>query len=159
MKCSAIVEACHAHTILAKTLKIEIGGDALGARGEALGLGEMLAILVDQALAVPSKIGGGFAEARRSVDISGNAFGRLARAEHAPVLCLADGDVAGRQVHEHKRASERGVAARRERRPQVLANLDMHSEVRPILGREDQVAAKRNLLACHLDGGHARLAA
>ena len=58
MKCSAIVEACHAHTILAKTLKIEIGGDALGARGEALGLGEMLAILVDQALAVPSKIGG-----------------------------------------------------------------------------------------------------
>ena len=141
VKRGAIVEARHAHAVLAQTLQIDIGGDHC-AVGEALRLGETLAILIDQTLPVPGEVGRRFAEAGGRIDIGRDAFGRLAGTEHAPVLGLADGDVAGRQVHEHIRAGERGIAARRNRRPQILADLDMHGEVRTILGEEDQVVAE-----------------
>jgi hypothetical protein len=39
VKRSAIVESCHAHTILAKTLKIEIGGDGAKALPSAMNAG------------------------------------------------------------------------------------------------------------------------
>ena len=40
-----------------------------------------------------------------------------------PVFVLADSDVRGRQVHEHRRPREGGIARRRNRHPQVLADL------------------------------------
>ena len=48
--------------------------------------------------------------------------------EQAAVIRLADGDVAGGEVGEHRRAGERGERARRQRHPEVLADLEVQHE-------------------------------
>ena len=83
VKRGAVVEARHAHAVLAQTLQIDIGGDYLRTVQEALRLGETLAILVDQTLSVPGEVGRGLTKASRRIDIGGDALGRLARTEHA----------------------------------------------------------------------------
>ena len=159
VKRGTVIEARHPHAVLAQALQIDISDDQLRAICEALCLGETLTVFVDQALPVPGEVGGGFPKASRRIDIGGDALARLARAEHPPVLGLADGDVTGRQVHEHKRAGERSVAAGRERRPEILANLDVHGEVWPILGEDNQIAAEGDRFASHPNDRCARFAA
>jgi len=123
MKACTVVEARHAHTVLAQALQIDIGDSHLRVREKPVRLGEKLPVLVNHAVPVPGEIRGGLAEACCRVDISRKAFGRLAGAKQPPVVGFCHRDVAGRQVHKHCGAGKCGVAARRDRGPEVLAKL------------------------------------
>ena len=101
MQGGAVIEARHPHTILAQTLQIEIGAGVLRVIGKALGLGEHLAVLVDQTLSIPGEIGCRLPEAGSGIDIGRDALGRLAAAKQPPVFGLPNCHVAGRLVHEH----------------------------------------------------------
>ena len=83
---------------------------------------------VDRGVAVPGEVGRRFARAGRRIGVGRDGARRLAAAQQAPRLGLADGDVAGRQVDQHLRAGERRVARRRHRHPDVLADLDMEGD-------------------------------
>ena len=137
------VEAAHLHALVAQQVEVDVGDGELAGRREALGLGQRRAVLEDRGLAVPGEIGGGFARARRGVEIGRHAARRLRGAQQPPRLRLADRDVAGRQVGEHRRAGQRRLRAGRHRDPDVLADLGMHDQARHVLGREQQVGAER----------------
>ena len=65
---------------------------------------------------------------RRRIEIGGQAAGGLRLAEKPPRLGLADRDVAGGEVGEHRGAGERRLGAGRDRHPEVLADLGVHDE-------------------------------
>ena len=138
-----VVERAHAHALLAEQVEIDIGDRGLVVLGEALGLRQDRAVFVDAGLTVPGKIGGGLAGAGRGVEIGRHAARRLRHAQHAPRVRLADGDVAGRQVGEHRRAGQRGASAGRHRHPEVLADFGMHDQIGQVFGGEQQVGAER----------------
>jgi hypothetical protein len=76
-----VSEGCHAHSVLREALKVDVDGDELFARGEALGLGQQLPVLVDEAVTVPGQVGGGFAGTGGGVRVGGDAARRLRRAQ------------------------------------------------------------------------------
>ena len=112
---------------------------------------ELVAAFVDRGVAVPGEVGGQFAGARRRIGIGRTGARRLAAAQQPPQLGLADGDVAGRQVQQHLRARERGVARRRHRHPDVFADLDMEGHAERARRTEQHVGAERRVLARELD--------
>ena len=71
---------------------------------------------------------------------------RLRGAQQPPVVGLADGDVAGREVGQHRGAGQRGERARRQRDPQVLADLDVQHEARA--GRAPRTAGRCRTAPC-----------
>ncbi len=152
-----LAEAVLAHAVLRDPVEIDVRGDELRAVGEAVRLGEQRPVLVDEPVAVPGEIGGRFAEAGGAVEIRGEAARRLVRAELAPVAVLADDDVRRREVQQHGRARERRVRRRRDRRPQVLADLGVEGEERLVLELEHEARAERDvLLAEEIDRGARR---
>ena len=60
-----VVEGALAHPLLADPVEVDVDDRAPRAVGEALGLGEQVAALVDHRLAVPGQVGGRLALARR----------------------------------------------------------------------------------------------
>ena len=77
---------------------------------------------------------------------------RARAADQQPaVLGAGDGDRAAGQVGQHGRAGQRGLGARRDRHPHVLADLDVQLEAGHVGGGEDQVGAERHLGAADLD--------
>ena len=137
------VEAAHLHALVAQQVEVDIGHGELAGRRETLGLGQRRTVLEDRGLAVPGEIGGGFARTGRGVQIGRHAARRLRGAQQPPRLRLADRDVAGGQVGEHRRAGQCGLRAGRHRDPDVLADLGVHDQARHVLGREQQVGAER----------------
>ena len=105
-----VAERVLPHALARDALEVDVGGDEVRAVDEALRLGEQVAVLVDQRLAVPAEVGGRFAEPGRRVQVGREAARRLQADEPVPVVRLADRDVRGRQVDEHRRAGQRGVA-------------------------------------------------
>jgi hypothetical protein len=89
-------EAGLAHPLAREPLEVDVGGDEVRAVREALGLGEQLAVLVGQRLAVPGEVGRRFSEPGRRVQVRRDAARRLRRDELVPVPRLADRDVGGR---------------------------------------------------------------
>ena len=127
--------------------------------GEAVALGEQVAALVDHGLAVPGQVGrrlplaGGRVEVRRGAARAGAAY------QLAAVLGAGDGDRAAGQVEQHVRTGERGLRARWDRHPHVLADLHVDLEVGQVAGREDQVGPERHRLAREVDEAAAAVVA
>jgi hypothetical protein len=63
-----------------------------------------------------------------------------------------DRDRRGGQVEEDRRPCQRGVGARRDRGPVILANLDPEHKARTPLRGEDQIGPERHLLAAKIPG-------
>ena len=89
------------------------------------------------------------------VDVAGDRAAGMRLAEHAPPVGLADGDVARRQVGHDGRAGHGGEARGRDRRPHVLADLDVQRQMGEVLAVEQQLGAERDRGPAELDlGGH-----
>ena len=146
----AIGEAVVAQALLPDATEVDVGLDHRRVLLEARGLDELVTDLVDRGMAVPGEIGRRFARPRRRIGIGRDRPHRLAAAQQPPRLGLADGDVAGRQVHQQLGARERGVARRRDRHPHVLADLDMEGEIDAGC-LEEEIGAERHGLAQQLD--------
>ena len=131
--------------LLAQPVEVDVDDGAARAVGEALGLAEQRAHLVDHRHAVPRQVGRRLTRARGGIEVGGVAAGARRAGEQVAVLGAADGDRGGREVEQHGRAGERGLVARRHRHPHVLADLDVHGEVGQVLGGEDQVGAEGDL--------------
>ncbi len=132
-------------------IEVDVGGDQAVVLRVALGLSELIAVLIDQRLTVPGEVGSRLARPGGRVYVGAQRARRMAGAELAPILGLADKNVAGRQVGQHRRAGQSGVGARRNRRPDVLADLDVNRQVREIDGGEQQIGSERGRRAVDLD--------
>ena len=112
-----VVEGAHAAALGAQQLGVHVGDRPALPLGEALGLGEQDAVLVDHRLAVPGQVGGRLALAGRGVDVGGQTPRRRRPGHQLAVVGAADRDGAAGQVGEHRRAGQRGLGARRHRAP------------------------------------------
>ena len=128
----------------AQHVEVDIGDRRLVRHRKPFGLGQSIAVLEYRGLAVPGQVGGRLACPGRRIEISRQAAGRLRAAQQPPRLRLADGDVARREVGQHRGARQRRLAAGRVRHPDILADFGMHDEVAQIGGREQQVGAERD---------------
>jgi hypothetical protein len=72
-----VSEAGHPHPVLSQPLQVDIGGDQFGGGRETCSLGEPLAVLVDQRVAVPRQVRGGLAGTGGGVQVGGDAARRL----------------------------------------------------------------------------------
>ena len=134
-----------------ETVEVDIGCDQAVLERVALRLGQTVAVLVDQRLTVPGEVGGRLSGAGGGVEVGAERAGRMRRAQGVAVLRLADDDVAGRQVGEDRRARERAVCARRDRGPDVLADLDVDREVGDVGRGEQEVVAEGDGRAIDLE--------
>ena len=145
VRLGVVVEAALAHPLLAQPVEVDVDDGAARAVGEALGLAEQVAHLVDHRHAVPRQVGRRLARARGGVEVGRVAPGARRAGEQVAVLGAADGDGGCREVEQDGRAGERGLVARRHGHPHVLADLDVHGEVGQVLGGEDEVGAEGDL--------------
>ena len=74
---------------------------------ESLRFGQAVGIFVNHRVAVPREVSGGFAEAGGGVQIRRHAFAGLTGAKLPAISGLANGDVAGREVRQHRRPRQR----------------------------------------------------
>ena len=143
---AVVVERAHADPLGAQQLEVDVGDAALrapsGKRGDSA---SEHAVLVDHRLAVPRQIGGRLALARGGVDVGGQASRRRRAAQQGAVLGATDGDRAAAQVDQHGGAGQRGLGARRDRHPHVLADLDVDDEPGDVVGGEQQVRTERHV--------------
>jgi hypothetical protein len=140
-----VAEARLPQAVLRESLEVDVAAGELGLVAEAVGFGEAGAVLVDEGMAVPGEIRGRLAEAGGGIQVRGEAAGRLALDEQAPVVGLANRDVGRREVEQDRRAGERRQRGGRDGHPQVLA--DLHVEHEPGLSRdpEQETAAERDV--------------
>jgi hypothetical protein len=141
----AVPERRLPHPLLREPFEVDLGGDDLGVLVEALRLGQHVAVLGDQGVAVPGEVGGGLAGAGRRVQVRRQAPRRLHRHELAAIAGLADRERGGREVQQDRRAGQRGVRGRRDRHPDVLADLDVDRQQRLLLALEQDAAAERDV--------------
>ena len=83
--------------------------------------------------------------AGRGVEVRREAARRRAADQQPAVLGAGDGDRAAGEVGQHRRAGQRGLGARRDRHPHVLADLDVQHEAGHVGGPEEQVGAERHV--------------
>ena len=133
----AVVEGAVAHPLEPEPLDVDVGDGELAARAaKRADLGEQLAQLVDRALAVPGEIGGALARAGGGEDIGRRPQRADWRAHsNSRSSALPMSDVGRRQVAEDQRAGERAEGRGRQRRPIILANLDVEDEVGEVARR------------------------
>ena len=79
MRAAVVVEGAHPHALLAQQVEVDVGHRAAVAVGEAVGLGEQDAVLVDHRLTVPRQVGRRLALAGGGVDVGGQAARGLRR--------------------------------------------------------------------------------
>ena len=141
-----VAEGLRPEPLLLQPLEVEIGQDRRRVARETRGFGEQHAILVDHRLAVPGEVGAGLARPGRRVEIGRDAARRMHLAKRVAIGRLADGDVARREVQQHRRPGQRRGGGRRHGRPSVLTDLDADDEVGQVLRPQQDVGAKRRLL-------------
>ena len=73
MGAPVVVEGALPLTLLAQQVEVDVGDRPARPLGEAVGLDEQLAVLVDERLAVPRQVGGRLPLARRGVEVRGEA--------------------------------------------------------------------------------------
>ena len=130
-----------------KAADVDVGENEFRLVGKARRLCEQRAILMDHRLAVPGEVSGRLALPCGRIDIGRKAARRMRRAKRLPEVGLADDGVRRREVDEHRGACERGARGRRDRNPNVLANLHMDREPREIARLDEDVGAKGRDLA------------
>ncbi len=148
----AVDVAGHPHAVGDEPVEVHVGLDQRPLAAEPLRLGEDVAVLRDQRVPVPGEIGGRLVRARAGVDVRGDGPGGVRRAELLAIARLAHGDVAARRVRHHRGAGHRRVGARRDRHPEVLADLDRHREVVEVVGGEEEVGPERHGVVEQRDG-------
>ena len=138
---AVVVEGAHPRPLLAQEVEIDVGERHPAARRKAFGLGEQHAVLENLRLAVPGEVGRRLPCPGGRVEIGRQAAGGLRLAEKPPRLRLADRDVGGGEIGEHRGAGERrlgrgtGSAPRNPRRsrraPRSRRRRRRRKEVRP----------------------------
>ncbi len=106
---SGVAERVLPHPLLRQSLEIDFRADQLRLILETLGLDQDVAVLGNQRVAVPGEVGGRFADARRRVGVCGEASRGLTGDQRAAVVGLANRDVGGREIEQHRRAGEGSV--------------------------------------------------
>src|SRR5690606_2525808 len=99
-------EGRESRAFLNEAVEVEVRQYELLLRVEACRLGEQDVVLIDQRMPIPGQVRGGLAGARCRVEVRGGAAAGVGGAELASELGLADGDVAGREVEQHRRSGE-----------------------------------------------------
>ena len=99
---------------------------------------------MDHRLPVPGQVRRALTPSRRCENIRGHGARGLAGAKNGALFRLADDDVGGGQVQQDTRTGERLARRGRQRRPEVLADLDGEGELRAIFGVEDQGRGELN---------------
>ena len=146
-----VVEGALPHAVLPQQVEVDIGDGDLRTARKAGGLRQQRAVLPDLRLAVPGDLGRGFAGAGGGIGIGGKAAGGLRLAEHPPRLRLADGDRAAADVEQHRRAGQRRGRTRRDRHPEILADLGVQDQAGDVFGFEQQRGAEGRHLAGDAD--------
>jgi hypothetical protein len=126
------------HALIRQAVEVDVGIDDVRVVAEAFRLGQQVALFVDKRLAVPGHVVGRFAAAGRGVQVGREAARRLLAHELVPIPALAHHDVRGRQVDQHRGAGHRGERGRRNRHPDVFADLDVEAEQRQVFDLEQQ---------------------
>src|SRR5882724_5374682 len=98
-------------------------------------------------MAVPRQVCRRFARTSRRIEVSRDALARLGRTQLATIFGFADGDIAGREIRENGRAGQRGIRTRRNRRPNILTNLDVQPEPFKVLRLKNQVIPEGNIFS------------
>ena len=147
----------HLQTLLRQHVEVDIGDRRLVRHRKPFGLGQSITVLEDRGLAVPGKVGGGFASAGGGIQIGGEAAGGLRPAQQTAGFRLADGDVAGRQIGQDRGAGDGGFTAGRVRHPDVLADFGVDNQALDVGRFPQQVGAERDGAA--LDGDAAAIGA
>ena len=142
-----VVKARRPHPVLEQPFQVNVRRDHLLAIGESLRFRQQLVVLVNQRVTIPGQVRGGFARASGRIQVGRNALGRLRRAQAVAIRRLADRDVARGEIGQHSRARKGGIRARRDRRPNILANLHVQREPIDIFGLKNQIIPKRHALA------------
>jgi hypothetical protein len=93
-----IVEAVYPHSLLHQPREVHVADDHLLVGGEAFRFGQQLPVLVHHPVAIPGEIRRRFTRSSGGVRVGGNAAPRLRRTEEAPIIGLANRDVARREV-------------------------------------------------------------
>ncbi len=142
----AVAKGRPPHALLAQVVQIEVRRDEAALQRKAHRLGQPCAVLVDEGVAVPGQVGRRFAGTGRRVEIARDALRRLRSAEQPAVIGLADRDVARRQVRDHRGSRQRGIGARRQRRPDVLADFEAQHEAGYVLRLEQEAGTEGHRL-------------
>ena len=137
------IERSHLQPLLQQHVQVDVGDRRLVRHRKPFGLGQSVAVLEHRGLPVPGQVGGGFPRPRRGIQVCSKAPRRLGTAQQSAGFGLADGDVAGRQVRQHRCARDRRLAAGRVWHPDVLADLGMDDEAAQVGCSEQQVSAER----------------
>ncbi len=132
-------EAGHAQPVGGEAGQVHFGHEELRLGGEALRLGEKVAVLVDQGVTVPGEVGGRLARTRGRVEVGRHASGRLGCAEQPPVVPLGHEGIGRGEVDEDRGARQRRIAARRCGNPHVLADLEVKRQALDLGRREQEI--------------------
>ena len=137
-----------------KPIQVDVGNREVSVPPEPPGLGQDAAVLGDEAVPAEHDVGRRFARPARRIDVPAEAPAGRIRHKLSAVRRLANGLVAGAQVGEHRRPGHRLQRARRDRPPQVFADLDAEHEPGELRRRafKEQVRPERHRLPGH---GHA----
>jgi len=143
----AVGEGRLAVTIDQQPLGVDVGYDQLAVTPKALTLDDQRAVLGDQQVPAEHHVGGRLVDAGVGQHVRGEGAPRLLPHQLASVLGLADAVGGGRGVEQHRRPRQGMPAARRDRRPQVLAHLDRQADPRLVLEGEEQLGGEGDALA------------
>lgn len=134
-------EARIAAAFRAHTPQIQLRAGAAGAEG--LAFCDQRAVLTDEIVRGKDHIRRRFAVAGTCVEICAQKPRRLLRDERAAIVRLSGDLVAGGKIGDHGRARERMTGARRQRRPEILADLCGQHEFRHVLQRKSSFVPNR----------------
>src|SRR6266571_5022797 len=103
-------------------------------------------IFEDHGMAIPGQIRSRFARTCSRIEITSNTSPGLRSAQALTILCFTDCDIACGQVEENGRARQSSIAAQRDWRPKVFADLNRERQSRDVCDLVDEIVAERNPL-------------
>ena len=124
--------------------EIDIGKIEAVVTAEPFRIQKNSAVFRNQGMTAADGIGRGFMHPRRNIRISGNAFQTLIADDVSADGSLSDEFIAGGKIQEHGRAAEREMRTRRDRGPEILADLDSDPEFRRDL--ENEIGTERDIV-------------
>ncbi len=144
------LEAGEALALAAQHLHVHLAG--AGARPEGRRLRQRAAVLADEVVAGEDHVLSGLSPTRAGVHVAADQPRGLTGDERAPVGRLAHDGIGGGEVGDQRGARQRVRDAGRLRRPQVLADLRRHDQLRHGRAAEELTDAKGHVaLPRHAD--------
>ena len=149
MACGIRAECRTAAALALHAPEVQHGLGVAGAEG--LCLGQQRAVFTDEIMRGKDHIRRGFAVPGIRIEIGAQQACGLLADELAAVFRLADGFVTCREIGKHRCPGQRMAGARRQRGPEVLADLHTEAEVRHFAAAEQQVRAEGDGRAAQCD--------